>query len=74
MLCKDCIACREALDQAGITYEFLDFGSELCNLKDFLKIRDASDLFYQAKQDGQIGIPCIVCEDGSITLDWESVL
>lgn len=73
MLCKDCIACREALDRAGIAYEFLDFGSELSNLKEFLKIRDASDLFCQAKQDGQIGIPCILHEDGSVTLDWESV-
>lgn len=74
MLCKDCIACREALDRAGIAYEFLDFASELSNLKEFLKIRDASDLFVPARQEGQIGIPCILREDGSVTLDWESVL
>ncbi len=74
MLCKDCIACREALDGAGIAYEFLDFASELSNLKEFLKIRDTNDLFIPVKQEGQIGIPCIVREDRSVALDWESVL
>lgn len=74
MLCKDCIACREALDRAGIAYDFLDFTSELSYLKEFLKIRDSNDLFLQAKQEGQIGIPCILHEDGTITLNWESVL
>lgn len=52
----------------------LDFASELSNLKEFLKIRDTNDLFIPVKQEGQIGIPCIVREDRSVTLDWESVL
>ena len=40
----------------------------------FLKIRDTNDLFIPVKQEGQIGIPCIVREDRSVTLDWGSVL
>ena len=70
MLCPDCVKCREELDKAGITYEFLDFGENLQNLKDFLKIRDGNSLFEEARREGKIGIPCIVREDGSVSLEW----
>ena len=69
MLCKDCVACREALDQAGVSYRYLDFGEELGNLKEFLKLRELP-LFENIRRDGKIGIPCILREDGSVTLDW----
>lgn len=74
MLCGDCVKCREDLDRAGVAYEFLDFSSELKNLKEFLKIRDASPVLAEAKAEGYIGIPCILCEDGSITLNWEEFM
>lgn len=74
MLCPDCVACRKALEEAGIAYTFLDFGEKLAYLKEFLKIRDQSPLFDQAKQDGKIGIPCILDEKGKITLQWESIM
>lgn len=70
MLCPDCVKCREELDKAGIVYEFLDFGENLQNLKDFLKIRDGNPLFEEARREGKIGIPCIVREDGSVSLEW----
>ena len=70
MLYPDCVKCREELDKAGITYEFLDFGENLQNLKDFLKIRDGNPLFDEARREGKIGIPCIVREDGSVSLEW----
>lgn len=70
MLCPDCVKCREELDKAGITYEFLDFGENLQNLKDFLKIRDGNPLFDEARREWKIGIPCIVREDGSVSLEW----
>ena len=70
MLCGDCVRCREDLDKAGVTYEYLDFGQCLGNLKEFLKIRDGNPLFDTARQEGMIGIPCILREDGSVTLDW----
>lgn len=71
MICPDCVECREALDRAGVEYTFLDFSRETKNLKEFLKIRDTSDLFDKARAEGNIGIPCLVAEDGRITLDWE---
>lgn len=74
MICPDCVECCEALDKAEVAYEFLDFSRETKNLKEFLKIRDGSPLFDKAREDGNIGIPCIVKEDGSVTLDWEECM
>ena len=53
---------------------FHDFGADLENLKVFLRLRDQSPLFDEVRAEGGIGIPCVVREDGSFTLDWESCL
>ena len=74
MLCPDCVKCREDLDKAQVEYEYLDFSHQLKNLKEFLAIRDKSDLFDEVKAKGGIGIPCIIREDGTITLSWEEYL
>ena len=74
MLCKDCVQCRKDLDQAGVAYDFLDITEDLQHLKGFLKLREGNSLFDQSREDGQIGIPCIVKADGSLTLDWEEFL
>ena len=71
MLCPDCVACRKDLDEAGVVYEYLDFSADLKNLKEFLKIRDGNPLFDELRAEGKIGIPCIVREDDTITLNWE---
>ena len=70
MLCPDCVQCRKDLDEAGVEYEYLDFSENLKNLKEFLTIRDGNSLFDSIRQDGRIGIPCILREDGSVSLDW----
>ncbi len=70
MLCPDCVQCCEELTAAGVCYEFRDFADSLMNLKEFLSIRDKSELFDAARKDGKIGIPCIVDEAGNISLDW----
>ena len=70
MLCKDCVQCRADLDAAGVAYEYLDFADSLSALKEFLAIRDSSHLFDEVRKAGGIGIPCLLREDGSITLDW----
>ena len=38
---------------------------------DFLKLRDSSPAFDDARKNGYIGIPCFVLEDGTVTLDPE---
>ncbi len=74
MLCKDCVACCAALDEAGISYEFCDFAKDLANLKTFLTLRDQLPEFHNIRGTEQIGIPCIVQTDGSVTLDYQSLL
>lgn len=71
MLCPDCVACREAFDKSGVAYEYNDFADDLRSLKAFLALRDADAAFDAVKAEGKIGIPCIIREDGSVTLDWE---
>ena len=69
MLCRDCVDCRADLDREGVAYEFLDFAESLLHLKEFLVLRE-NTIFNAVKAAGAIGIPCIVREDGSLTLDW----
>lgn len=73
MLCPDCVQCREDLDRAGVAYEYLDFSESLLNLKEFLSLRERS-AFDEVRAAGKIGIPCIVKEDGTVTLSWEEYM
>ena len=74
LLCPDCVQCKNDLAAAGIEFVYLDFSEDLRNLKTFLAIRDTNPLFEEVKQRGSIGIPCIVEEDGTVTLDWEKYM
>ena len=74
MLCKDCVQCVADLKEAKVEYEFHDFADELLALKEFLKLRDSEAIFDAVKEKGSIGIPCILREDGSITLDWDEFM
>ena len=73
MLCPDCVQCREDLDRAGVPYEYLDFSESLKNLKEFLLLREGEP-FAEVRREGRIGIPCILREDGSVTLSWEEFM
>ena len=74
MMCPDCVQIKKDLDNAGVEYECKDFADSLLNLKEFLAIRDTNAIFAEVKEGGKIGIPCIVREDGSVTLDWEEFM
>ena len=71
MQCPDCVECCKDLDAAGKEYTFLEFSDNLKHLKDFLKIRDTSPVFDAVRQEGKIGIPCIITDDGSVSLFWK---
>ena len=72
--CPDCVECCAELEKAGVDYAFLDFDKDLKLLKELLKIRDSSPLFDEARKEGNIGIPCIVLEDGTISLNWKEYM
>jgi len=74
MLCKDCVDCVADLQKANVEFLFCDFADSLIYLKEFLKIRDENSLFDGVREKGSIGIPAIVKEDGSVTLDWNGFL
>ena len=74
MQCPDCVRCRKDLDAAGVEYVYLDFSDSLRNLKQFLAIRDSDPQVAPVKERGSIGIPCIVKEDGTVTLSWEEFM
>lgn len=74
LLCPDCVQCKEDLTRAGVEFEYLDFAQDLRNLKMFLTIRDQNPVFAEVKENGRIGIPCIVEENGEISLGWEKYM
>jgi len=71
-LCPDCIECKYNLDKNKIDYEYVDINKNLKNLKEFLKLRDTDPVFKGIIGSGSIGIPTLILDDGSVTLDWES--
>ena len=73
-ICPDTVACLEALTKADIEFEYLDLAEKTVNLKAFLKLRDSNPLFDAVRQEGNIGIPCVQREDGSITLNWQDIM
>lgn len=68
--CTDCTAVHQQAD-GNPQYEFIDVGEHVRHLKAFLRLRDTSPVFDQAKREGYIGIPCFVLEDGTVTLSAE---
>lgn len=73
-LCPDCVACKNALDANGMSYDFVDITDSMKNLKEFLKQRDTNPVFEDARANGYVGIPALVPENDNITLDWEKYL
>ena len=68
-LCPDCVKCKEALEQANVPFVYLSITESLLALKQFLKLRERPQ-FDPIREKGQIGIPCILQEDGTVSLDW----
>ena len=71
--CPDCVKCKEELDAAGVPYVYMDITGNLMFLKKFLKLRDGVE-FDPIRAKGQIGIPCILKEDDTVTFDWKEFL
>lgn len=68
--CPDCVAVDKQV-QGNDRYEVIDIGEHISLLKEFLRIRDNSAVFDEAKQKGYAGVPCFVLEDGTVTLNPE---
>jgi len=72
-LCPDCVKCKNELEQAGVAFVYMDITANLLFLKKFLRLRE-DPAFAPVRERGQIGIPCILREDGSFTFGWQEFL
>lgn len=68
--CPDCVAVERQVE-GNSRYEVIDIGEHVRLLKEFLRLRDNSPVFDEARQMGYAGIPCFVLEDGTVTLNPE---
>ncbi len=73
-LCPDCRNCRTNFDLHGIKYEYHDIMASLSDLKAFLRLRDTLPVFDRLKAVGDIAIPAVEDEDGTVFTDWEGYL
>ena len=72
--CPDCLDCKADLNKAGVAYEYRSIPENLLFLKEFLMLRDRETVFDAIKEAGKIGIPCVLQDDGTVTLSWEKFL
>lgn len=69
--CPDCAYIEEQIAGREDEFDYIDIGSHIKLLKEFLSIRDREEAFLSCKEKGQAGIPCFVLENGRVTLDAE---
>lgn len=74
-ICGDCRDALALFQEKGFSgYEYVDITASTDNLRAFLKLRDTRPELFEVREEGRIGIPCFVREDGSLTLDPAQVL
>ena len=72
---KTCPYCEYVEKQVENNDQFkiVDIGAHVQNLKEFLDLREQNSAFDEAKEIGDLCIPCYVREDGTVTLSSEEV-
>ena len=71
--CPDCEYVHHQIENRSDEFESIDIGEHVKNLKKFTHLRDSNPVFDEAKENGWLGIPCFVKEDGTVTLTAEEV-
>lgn len=69
--CPDCTSVKEQITGREAEFEYIDIGTHVRLLKEFLRVRDNSSVFDEARREGYAGIPCFVWEDGRVSLNPE---
>ena len=54
--------------------DFKNLSASLSDLKVYLSLRQDSPVYADIRENGGIGIPCFVLEDGTTTRDLDAVL
>ncbi len=74
-ICMDCVSAKELL--SGYPQIHLDYRSitdSTKTLKEFLSYRDREEVFTSVKENGKIGIPFFLLEDGTMTLEVTDIV
>lgn len=68
-----CEPVKEFLSENKIKYSYRDITENMMNLKLFLNHRDNNPIFDEIKENGRVGLPCLVIGKGEIVFDIESL-
>ncbi len=68
--CPDCTYLYDQIE-GNDNYEYVDIGSHVRLMKEWLRLRDKESCFDEAKREGYAGLPAFVLEDGRVTLSPE---
>ena len=73
-LCPDTLFALHRLSEAKAEIDFKDLSASLADLKAYLRLRQESPAYADVRENGGIGIPCFVLEDGAVTRDLDAIL
>ncbi len=69
-ICPDCVSAKELLKNSPeFQVEYKNITESTGVLKEFLAYRDKDVIFDEVKENGRIGIPFFILEDGTKTFD-----
>lgn len=69
-ICPDCVEAKEQLKKRNdIELDYRNITKDTKTLKEFLSYRDHDKMFTTIKEDGKIGIPFFILEDGNKTFE-----
>ena len=73
-LCPDTLYALNWLSAVGAEVDFKNLSASLSDLKIYLALRQDSPVYADIRENGGIGIPCFILEDGTVTRDLDAVL
>lgn len=69
-ICGDCVVAKEELlKKPEVTLDYRNITESTKTLKEFLSYRDKEEMFAPIREQGKIGIPFFLLEDGTKTFD-----
>ena len=73
-LCPDTLYALNRLSEAGAEIDFKNLSASLSDLKAYLALRQDSPVYADIRENGGIGIPCFILEDGTVTRNLQTAL
>ena len=73
-LCLDTLYALNRLSEAGAEIDFRNLSASLSDLKVYLALRQDSPVYADVRENGGIGTPRFLLEDGTVTRGLQAVL